>query len=633
MPDLQTKLDSLPTRPGCYQLLDSKGDVLYVGKAQNLRSRVRSYFQESADHHPRIRLMVSRVADLRVMLTETVADALLLECNLVKRHRPPFNVRMRDDKQYPYLCLTMTEPFPRPIVVRRVKQDGNRYFGPYTSSSAMRQALRVIKSVFRLRSCARRIDEGDTQKLCLDYHIGLCSGPCGGKIARATYLRAVDEVTEFLQGKADRAMTQLRADMEEAAGALEFEQAARVRDQLRAIEAVVERQTAVSTELEDQDVVALVTDGVGTCAEVLQVRKGRLVGQNTLFLDGAHPDELADAARQFLQQFYQDTSFVPDRVLVNQPIEDAEVLEAWLSDRRRAAGSGVFPAFQPWLTGGDEVARRTRARVQLLHPVRGEKRRLTELAETNAREHLGQRRQAIARDQARADQALAELQEQLGLSSVPYRIECYDISNTMGQDSVGAMTVFEDGQPKKSEYRKFKIRTVEGPNDFASIQEVLRRRFQRAIEGDPRFAAWPDLVVIDGGKGQLSAATAVAQELGLEVAMIGLAKQFEEVFLPGRSEALMLPRPGQGLFLLQRIRDEAHRFGLTFHRKLRGRRQRKSALDEIPGIGEKRRRALLLQFGSVDKMRAASVEELARTPGMTRPAADRLYRVLHPDAG
>ncbi|HEU4752817.1 MAG TPA: excinuclease ABC subunit UvrC, partial [Armatimonadota bacterium] len=397
--------------------------------------------------------------------------------------------RLRDDKHYPYICLTMNEPFPRPIIVRRVRKDGNRYFGPYTSSWAMRQALRVIKSVFRIRSCSRAIKEGDQQKLCLDYHLGLCSGPCAGLIARVEYLKAIDEVTQFLEGKADAALKKLETEMERAAEELNFEAAARMRDQIQAIRSVTERQKVLSTDLEDQDVVALVSDGYQACAAVLQVRGGRLQGQEHHFLEGAHPDEMPEAVRQFTEQYYQRQQLVPRQVLLSHDVQDRELLEEWLTSRLRAPSPA---AGQP------------RYKVRVLVPQKGEKRRLVELAEKNARQFMEERKSQMASDQARAEEAMLELQEALDLPTLPYRIECYDISNTQGTESVGAMVVFEGGQPKKSDYRKFKIKTVQGPNDFASMQEMLRRRLQRGIEGDGKFGDMPDLIVIDGGKGQLS---------------------------------------------------------------------------------------------------------------------------------
>jgi excinuclease ABC subunit C len=610
---LQQKLSGVPDKPGCYIFRDAAGQVLYVGKAEVLRNRVRSYFQDSALHPPRTRMMVSRVADLETVVTDSPVEALLLELNLIRKLKPVFNVRLRDDKHYPYICLKMDEPFPRPIVTRRARKDGNRYFGPYTNSWAMRQALRVIKAVFQIRGCARKIEEGDQQRLCLDYHLKLCSGPCASMITRMDYLRAVEEVTQFLQGKADKALAKLRQEMAHAAETLNFETAARARDQIQAIEKVVERQKVLSTDLEDQDIVALVCDGPQTSASVLTIRGGRMQGQEHFALEGAHPEEMSEALRQFVEQYYLRAQQIPRQVLLSHDVQDRPVLEDWLSGKRAAT-----------------VSRREGQRVEVAVPVKGEKRRLVELAAKNAQQHMTERKSQMAADQSKADAAMLALQDALALPSLPYRIECYDISNTQGSESVGAMVVFENGQPRKAAYRKFKIRTVEGPNDFASMQEVLRRRLQRGIEGDAKFAEMPDLIVIDGGKGQLSAAVEVEQQLGVEIPTIGLAKQFEEVFKPGMRDSVLLPRNNQGLFLLQRLRDEAHRFGLTYHRDLRGKRQRRSALDEIPGIGETRRKGLLRHFGSLDKMKQATVEDLAKAPGMNRPAAQKLFTALHP---
>jgi excinuclease ABC subunit C len=602
---IEEDLKLLPDRPGCYLFKDREGTVLYVGKAASLRSRVRSYFQEGGGHSPRTRLMVARVHHVETMVTDTPVEALLLESSLIKRFKPYYNVRLRDDKQYPYICLTMNEPFPRPIIVRRVKRDGNRYFGPYTSSWAMRQALRVIRQVFQLRGCGRTIREGDQQKLCLDYHMGLCSGPCASLIDRINYLRAVDDVTQFLQGKADDALKQLQAEMDTAAENLQFEKAARLRDQVQAVRAVIERQRIVSTDLVDQDVLAVASDQVQTGAAIHFVRGGRLVGQEFFSLEGAHPDDPSGALTQFVQQYYQRAQQPARQVLLSHELADADWIAEWLRERRGGA-------------------------VEMLVPQRGEKRRLVELAEENARQRLEERRARFANDQARADEAMMELQEALELPMMPYRIEAFDISNIQGTEIVAAMVVFEGGQPKKSDYRKFKIRSVEGaPDDFAAMREAVRRRLQRGVGGDTRFGELPDLILIDGGKGQLNAALEVAQELGVEIPTIGLAKQFEEVFLPGRRDPVLLSRRSPALFLLQRIRDEAHRFGLAYHRKLRGKRQTRSSLDEISGIGQRRRDALLRHFGSVAKMKGASVDELAAVKGMTRLAADEVYRYLH----
>jgi excinuclease ABC subunit C len=601
---IEQKLAMLPDRPGCYIYRDEAGKVLYVGKALSLRSRVRQYFQEGGGHSPRIRLMVPRIRDIETIVTDSEVEALILESNLIKRHRPHYNVRLRDDKQYPYICLTMNETFPRPIVVRQVRKDGNRYFGPYTHSHSMRQTLKLIQQLFQIRTCSRKIAEGDQQRVCLDYHMRLCSGPCASKIAREQYLARVEEVCQFLEGRHERVMKQLQEEMAAAAEAMNFERAARLRDQIRAVQNVVERQKIVSTDLTMQDVVAIVSDNVQTCAQVFFIRNGRLVGQEQKFLEGVHPEEMPHAVAQFLQQFYADAPQLPREILLSHDVEDRELLERWLTERR----------------GG---------KVVVATPQRGEKRRLVEMAITNAQLAVEERKNRIAADQAKADEAMLELQEQLGLPNLPYRMEAFDISNTQGSESVAAMVVFEGGQAKKSDYRKFKIKTVEGPDDFASMREVIRRRLERGIAGDEKFGEMPDLILIDGGKGQLSAALEVERELDVEIPTIGLAKQFEEVFLPGRSQPVLLPRNSPALFLLQRIRDEAHRFGLTYHRSLRSKRATRSALDQIPGVGRKRRESLLKQFGSMDAMKRATLEELARADGMTRPAADCVYRALH----
>jgi excinuclease ABC subunit C len=602
--EIQDKLARLPDKPGVYVYRDAGGKVLYVGKAVNLKNRVRSYFQEGGGHSPRIALMVPRVADIETLVTDSEIEALILESNLIKKHRPHYNVRLRDDKQYPYICLTMNEPFPRPIIVRRVKKDGNRYFGPYTNSWSMRQALRVIKQVFKMRTCSRQIEEGDQQKVCLDHHLGLCDAPCASLIDRLRYRRVVEDVCQFLEGKSDGVVRQLKSQMEEAAESLNFEKAARIRDQLQAVDNVVERQKIVSTELSEQDVVALVTDNVQTCVQLFFVRAGRLVGQEQKFLEGAHPEELPSAATQFLGQYYADAAQIPREILMSHEPEGAALIADWL---RKLRGS----------------------KVELYAPQRGEKRRLVEMAEKNAMLAIEERRSRIAGDQAKAEEALLELAEALDLPNLPYRMEAFDISNLQGTEIVAAMVVFEGGQPNKADYRKFKIRTVEGkPDDFASMREVIRRRLERLEARDEKFGEAPDLILIDGGKGQLGAAVEVAREMGIEVPMIGLAKQFEEIFLPGRPDPVRLPRNSQALFLLQRIRDEAHRFGLTYHRSLRSKAATASALDGISGIGRKRREQLLKHFGSMEAMKRASLEDLIGVPGMTKPAADRVYQFL-----
>lgn len=602
-PEYIEQLASLPDRPGCYQFKDAAGAVLYVGKAENLRSRVRSYFQPGAAHTPRTAALVRQVASLQFTVTENPVEALLLESNLIKRHRPRYNVRLRDDKHYPYLCLTTAEAFARPIIVRRARRDRNRYFGPYTSSASLRQTIKAIHSIFRLRSCSREIVPGDRQKPCLDYHLGLCSAPCASLISPEEYRRDLEGVIDFLEGRPSTALRVLNDRMTGAAEQMRYEAAARYRDQMRAIEKLMARQEVLTTRFEDQDVFAIAADPVQAVASVLRLREGRLVATETLPLEGAHPDELPEALRQVVEQFYgARTENLPRSILVEHPLEDP-ALQQWLSELRGH-------------------------RVEIRHARRGSGRRLVELAAENAAEQLKALRARQDADEERMSAALAALQQALNLDRLPRRIECYDISNLQGNQSVGAMTVIQDGMPAKGEYRRFQIRTVQGADDYASLQEVVRRRLSRLLLGDARWGQAPDLLVIDGGKGQLNAVLEVLLEFDVSIPAVGLAKRLEEVYLPTRPEPVMLDRRSQALYLLQRVRDEAHRFGLAYHRGLRGRASVRSRLDEIPGIGERRRKALLKQFGSLDKMKMASIDELAAVPGMNRSAAAQVSRAL-----
>ena len=609
---IRESLANLPDSPGCYVFRDQAGEPLYVGKADVLRNRVRSYFQEQSPHSPRVSMLVGKIASVEVMVTRSTSEALLLESNLIKRLRPPFNVRMRDDKQYPYICLLMNEPFPRPVVVRRVQRDGNLYFGPYTSSWAMRQTLRLLKTVFQLRSCTREIRPGDRQQVCLEHHLGFCSAPCAGLVGIEEYGRQVKDVAEFLAGRGRETLARLEAAMRGAADALQFETAARIRDQVVAVRRVLERQRVVSTDLHDLDLAAVTSNDLQTAGAIVQVREGRVQGQQQFLLENADPEDAVGSMSQFLREYYlggTQHGEVPPLLLLNSPCSDPEALEQCLSALRRGSGR--------------------RGGVRLRVPVRGEGRKLVELAASNARLFLEDQKQKLMADEARAEDALLCLQDALGLATPPYRIECYDISNTQGVETVGAMVVFENGLPRKSDYRRFKIRSVAGPDDFSSIQEVLRRRLARDPAGDDRFGALPDLIVIDGGKGQLHAALNVEREAAVEIPTVGLAKRLEEVFLPGAGEPLLLARDSPALLLLQRLRDEAHRFGLAYHRRRRGARSLRSILEDAPGMGPRRRMSVLKHLGSLDKIKQASVEELAGAPGMNRPVAQALYDYLH----
>jgi len=629
---IQSVLNSLPHRPGIYLMKDADGKILYVGKANSLYNRVRSYFQESSDLGPKNRSMIAKVDDIEFLVVKNEVEALVLESNYIKQYRPKYNVLLRDDKNYPYIKVSLAEDFPRVYRVRSFQRDGNRYFGPYTNSGAVDSTLDLLNKLFAFRTCrydasnwaAPREGEppaGWKQKLlprpCTQYYIHRCIAPCVGYGTREEYDKVIQQVILFLEGKHDEVVKHLQEQMQEAAENLNFEEAARIRDRIRAVERILEKQRIIHTEgQDDQDVIALASAGDETCAQVFFFRGGKLVGREYFILQGTGESSPAEVMGSFLQQFYESSPHVPAEIIVEVEPDDRAVLQSWLKEKRRGA-------------------------VAISAPKRGEKLGLVEMVKQNAQEVLEQQRIKWLTDSQKTQMALEELQEALNLAAPPYRIECYDISNTQGTNSVGAMVVFEAGRPKNSEYRRFKIKTVEGPNDFASLQEMLRRRFRRQalkeresterIEQDTSFQhdwAMPDLIIMDGGKGQLSAAMDVLQELRIDVPTVALAKENEEIFIPGSPDPIILPRSSQGLYLVQRIRDEAHRFGITYHRKLRSERTFKSVLDEIPGIGPKRKQALMKHFGSVRAISAASVEDLAALNGMTRDAAEKVKEYI-----
>src|SRR6266849_6368784 len=631
---IQSVLNSLPHRPGIYLMKDADGKILYVGKANSLYNRVRSYFQESSDLGPKNRSMIAKVDDIEFLVVKNEVEALVLESNYIKQYRPKYNVLLRDDKNYPYIKVSLAEDFPRVYRVRSFQRDGNRYFGPYTNSGAVDSTLDLLNKLFAFRTCrydasnwaAPREGEppaGWKQKLlprpCTQYYIHRCIAPCVGYGTREEYDKVIQQVILFLEGKHDEVVKHLQEQMQEASENLNFEEAARIRDRIRAVERILEKQRIIHTEgQDDQDVIALASAGDETCAQVFFFRGGKLVGREYFILQGTRESSSAEVMGSFLQQFYESSPHVPAEIIVEVEPDDRAVLQSWLKEKRRGA-------------------------VVISAPKRGEKLGLVEMVKQNAQEVLEQQRIKWLTDSQKTQMALEELQEVLNLAAPPYRIECYDISNTQGTNSVGAMVVFEAGRPKNSEYRRFKIKTVQGPNDFASLQEMLRRRFRRQAlkegesteqieqEQDTSFQhdwAMPDLIIIDGGKGQLSAAMDVLQELRIDVPTVALAKENEEIFIPGSPDPIMLPRSSQGLYLVQRIRDEAHRFGITYHRKLRSERTFKSVLDEIPGIGPKRKQALMKHFGSVRAISAASVEDLAALNGMTRDAAEKVKEYI-----
>ena len=611
-------LSSTPTKPGVYIMKDAKASVLYVGKAANLRSRLRSYFSTGGEFSLKLHELMPRVADFEYIVTDSEAEALLLENNLIKRHQPRFNIRLKDDKNYPYLKIDVQQDWPRIEITRRAYDDGNRYFGPFASASSMRKTMALLKRLFPYRSCTKPITGKDARP-CLEYHIHRCVAPCVGLVDRDQYHQVIDQVLLFLEGKHDTVLRELRAGMKTASEELQFEQAAIIRDQIRAIERVAQEQKAVSMDRDDQDIIALAQTQDEAWVEVFFIRQGKLTGRDHFIMQGTRDESPSTVVGAFIKQFYISASYVPPEILVQHEPSEVESLKALVEERRGK-------------------------RVALRMPVRGEGRKLVALVGQNAKEGLEQRHAKWLADQDKVSSALEELEEQLSLKAPPHRIETYDISNIQGSNAVGSMTVFEEGRPKPSSYRRFKIKAVQGIDDYSMMQEMLRRRFRnlgkredgepmaKAEDKDGKNSEWgvtPDLVLIDGGKGHLNAALEVLLQLGLaSVPLASVAKKEEQVYIPEMTDPVVLPRNSQGLYLIQRMRDEAHRFAITYHRNLRSKRSVGSAVDKIPGIGPRRKRALIRQFGSVQGIRDAPVEEVAAVAGMTRRLAETVKASL-----
>jgi excinuclease ABC subunit C len=610
-------LKNLPIKPGVYLYKNEAGKVIYIGKAVNLRARVRSYFHQSAQHAPKTRRLVQEIADIEFIVAGSELEALLLENTLIKKHQPRYNVRLKDDKRYPYIKVNWQDAFPRVTTTRRVLEDGARYFGPYTAAGAAYQTLDLARKIFPYLTCTRNIT-GHDERACLYYHIGRCAAPCIGAVNQEEYRAIIDRLCDFLSGQTEPVVAGLQRQMQEAAEALDFEKAALVRDQLRAIESVVEKQKVVSPDLTDEDVIAFARENSEACMQVFFIRGGRLIGREYFLMEGTAEEDDRAVMTGFIKQFYDQVSNVPPEILLPQEVDEVMIIRDWLRSKRGA-------------------------NVVLKVPRRGQKRELVQMAAENAAETLAHLRAQWQADESKQSEALSDLQQYLNLFEPPLRIECYDVSTLQGTNTVASMVVFVKGVPRKSDYRRFKIQGVKGQDDFASMQEVLRRRFKRMQDAGyqvtespgqkDEYNAWsllPNLVIVDGGKGQLNAALAVLDEFELRdaLAIAGLAKREEELFVPGQSEPVILPRSSQGLFLVQRIRDEAHRFAVGYHRKLRSKHGIASQLDQIPGIGPQRRQALLKAFGSIQAIRAASVEELAAVPGMTRPAAEQVKSSL-----
>src|SRR3984893_2749750 len=608
---IRRRLREVPDSPGVYLLRDTSGQVIYVGKALRLRDRLRSYFTAGSGLTARVADLVRRVYDFEFVTTANEVEALVLECNLIKNYRPRFNIRLKDDKNYLYLKLPVTEEYPRVHYSRRVLKDGAQYFGPYTSAQSLRGTVKSIRQLLPFRTCSDEIFKQG--KVCLDFHIKRCPGPCERRISPEDYQARIHEVALFMEGRSDVLVRELKERMEGAATRLDFENAARYRDQLQSIERIADRQKVLTRGRHDQDLIAYARHGGEVFVEVAYVRQGKMVGHDGHPLDGAGDAAEAELLRGFVLQYYTSATHVPRTVILPGAVDEPELLEGWLSQRRNGP-------------------------VTIEVPQRGRKRALVaQLAETAAQE-LEQLRIQADYDRSRTEPMLAALAEALDLESPPKRIECYDISNIQGDSAVGAMVVFEDGRPRNDHYRHFRIKFVPGPNDFAMLQEVLRRRLERLesaqrreetdVVGDRSFTSRPDLILIDGGRGQLSAALEVLESAGYaDIPTFALAKEREEIFAPGRADPIVQERNSPGMFLVQRIRDEAHRFAITHHRKVRSRKALTSPLDSVEGIGPARKRALLRHFGSVQAIREAPVEDIVAL-GIHERLAKRLKENL-----
>ncbi len=613
---LQDILDSVPRKTGCYLMKDAAGNVIYIGKAVNLRSRVRSYFHASAQKNPRTSQLVSLIEDIDWIIVASELEALILEMNLIKEYQPHFNVRLKDDKRYPYIKIHWADPFPKVTVTRKVDKDGSRYYGPYTSVWAVNQTLNVLRRVFPYLTCSRTIT-GEDQRACLYYDIELCTAPCIGEINQADYRYMIEQLGDFLNGRTEPIVTRLEEQMQRASEEMRYEHAAQIRDQLDAIQKIVEDQRIISVDYCDSDIIAMATSEEEACVQIFFIRGGKLTGREYFLIEDADQTADQDVLSEAIKQFYDQAPSIPEQILLPREVEEIKIIQQWLNSL-------------------DEDQK-----VSIDIPNKPEQENLIAMAAENAAAMLTAVKAQQRSEQERSDQALDDLQEKLELTAPPQRIECYDISTTQGTAQVGSMVVFLDGKPETAHYRQFNIRTVQGPDDYASLAEVLQRRFRRLLAAqeipdrpgkklDPSFSALPDLVLIDGGKGQLNRAADVLRDFDLldTIPIAGLAKRYEEVFLPGEEYPVRFQEHSPGLQLLQRARDEAHRFAVSAHRKRRSRQGLTSSLEKIPGVGPVRRRALLEKFRTVQNIREATVEEISQTPKIPLKIAQLIKKHL-----
>lgn len=612
--DFQHQLKILPDKPGVYIMKNSLGEVIYVGKAKVLKNRVRQYFQNSKNHSEKVRAMVKNIAEFEYIVTDSEMEALILECNLIKKYSPRYNIALKDDKFYPFIKITTNEDFPRVYVTRNFAKDGNRYFGPYTNGTAVYEVMGLIKKLFPLRTCKKAIVEGgEPTRACLNYHINLCKAPCAGYISKAEYWEMIDEIINILNGTDTSIIKKLKLEMEKAAEELEFEKAAKIRDRILAIELISEKQKMFTVKEGDEDFIDLYTDEKDGCAQVFFVREGKVTGREHFMIENIGDDPVKEVISSFIASFYGGTAQIPKTIYVPEEIEDQELIEKFLTEKR---GSKVW----------------------IKVPKKGDKKNLLDMVRNNAKIMLDQFKEKMVEEKELNKSALTELADVLGLDSLPARIEAYDISNIQGVDSVGTMVVFENGKAKNSDYRRFKIKSVKGPNDYESMREILSRRFSHGLEevnkikernleySKGKFCIFPDLIMMDGGKGQVNIALEVLKDFGIEIPVCGLVKDDKHrtrgiIF---NNEEILIRR-GSGLMnLITRVQDEVHRYAITYHRSLRDKRTLHSILEDIPRIGEKRRRNLLMKFGSIDNIKKASMEELLDTPGIDKRAAESI---------
>ncbi len=617
-PTLEFKISQLPESPGIYQMKKA-GEIIYVGKAVNLKNRVRQYFHYSKDHTPKVEAMVANIEDFDIILCDNELEALILECNLIKKYRPYYNILLKDDKQYPYIRIDMKQEYPKVELVRRMEKDGAKYFGPYIGATVVRDVLEVLHNSFPLRICSHEFSfgkgVGGRHRPCLRHQMGLCLAPCTGNVLPGQYSQMLDEIILFLSGKHDDVVENTKKKMMEASAKMEYEQAAMYRDRIIAMEQVLQKQKALAVKGGDSDVLSVATDGVDAVIAVLYMRDGKILGSDQFIMQRAEAQE-SESMEMFLLQYYDRADYIPGEIIISDPLEDAEVVEKLLSEKKGT-------------------------KVHITVPQRGEKKRMAEMARKNALDIASKRKEQFVRQKARTVGACKELADALGLDFTPRRIEGFDISNTQGTNSVASMVVAIDGQPARNQYRHYRIKTVVGANDFASMAEVIGRRFTRgererleALEKGVKpdgFADLPDLVLIDGGPEQLRFAQEAIHAVPMEQypAMFGLAKRLEEIYLPGRDDPIRLDEHSEALRLIQRVRDEAHRFAITHHRGLRGKRSVASRLEEVPGIGATRRRALLTHFDNLELMKAATLDDLKAVPGMNTPSAEAVYAFFH----